>query len=210
MAEDQVRYNIGFTAGAAMLNEMQAVAGALMECRGDWEKTREKTFRENLMEKNKMSSNIRYFALMRQRLEALNEEELSMLVDGTASVRRLIVLLAICKAHPFIYDFISENVRESFYNQYEKLTHADFNQFFNEKKYIHPELESVTDRTAAKMRQVVFRILEQLELIESVDTGLLQRPYLPQKVEYTIARDNPKWLAAFLYSNNEISNAVSI
>lgn len=206
----QVKYNIGFTAGTAMLNEMQAVAGALMECKGDWEKTKEKTFKENLMEKNKMSSNIRYFALMRQRLKALNEEELFMLVDGTAVVRRLIVLLAICKAHPFIYDFISENVRECFYNQHEKLTRADFNEFFNEKKYIHPELESVTDRTAAKMRQVVFRILEQSELIESVETGLLQRPYLPEKVEYAIVRDNPKWLAAFLYSNNEISNAISI
>lgn len=210
MATGQDTYNIGFTAGAAMLNEMKAVAGALMECGGDWEKTKDKTFKENLMEKDKKSSNVRYFALMKQRLEVLNDEQLSMLVDGTASIRRLIVLLAICKAHSFIYDFISENVRECFFNQYEKVTQANFNEFFNEKKYIHPELESVTDQTAAKMRQVVFRILEQLELIESADTGLLQRPYLPEKVERVIVKDNPKWLAAFLYSNNEISNAISL
>lgn len=206
----QDTYNIGFTAGAAMLNEMKAVAGALMECGGDWEKTKDKTFKENLMEKDKKSSNVRYFALMKQRLEVLNDEQLSMLVDGTAVVRRLIVLLAICKAHSFIYDFISENIRECFFNQYEKVTQANFNEFFNEKKYIHPELEAVTDKTVAKMRQVVFRILEQLELIESADTGLLQRPYLPEKVERAIVKDNPKWLAAFLYSNNEISNAISL
>ena len=199
MATGQDTYNIGFTAGAAMLNEMKAVAGALIECGGDWEKTKDKTFKENLMEKDKMSSNVRYFALMKQRLEVLNDEQLSMLVDGTASVRRLIVLLAICKAHSFIYDFISENVRECFFNQYEKVTQANFNEFFNEKKYIHPELERVTDQTVAKMRQVVFHILEQLELIESADTGLLQRPYLPEKVERVIAKDHPKWLAAFLY-----------
>jgi len=147
---------------------------------------------------------------MKQRLEVLNEVELSLLVDGTAAVRRLIVLLAICKAHSFIFDFISENVRECFYNQYEKVTQANFNEFFNEKKYIHPELEAVTDQTVAKMRQVVFRILEQLEIIESVDTGLLQRPYLPEKVERAIVKDDPKLLAAFLYSNNEISNAISL
>ena len=201
---------MGFTAGAAMLNEMYAVAGALLHYGGDWEKTKDKTFKENLMEKDKKSSVIRYFALMKQRLEVLNEEELSLLVDGTAAVRRLIVLLAICKAHSFIFDFISENLRESFYNQYEKVTQANFNEFFNEKKYIHPELEAVTDQTVAKMKQVVFRILEQLEIIESVDTGLLQRPYLPEKVERTIVKDDPKLLAAFLYSNNEISNAISL
>ncbi len=136
--------------------------------------------------------------------------DVSTLIDGTAAVRRLIVLLAICKAHSFIFDFISENVRECFYNQYEKVTQANFNEFFNEKKYIHPELEAVTDQTVAKMRQVVFRILEQLEIIESVDTGLLQRPYLPEKVECAIVKDDPKLLAAFLYSNNEISNAISL
>ena len=162
------------------------------------------------MEKDKKSSIVRYFSLMKQRLEVLNEEELSLLVDGTAAVRRLIVLLAICKAHSFIFDFISENLRESFYNQYERVTQANFNEFYNEKKYIHSELEAVTDQTVAKMKQVVFRILEQLEIIESIDTGLLQRPYLPEKVERTIVKDDPKLLAAFLYSNNEISNAISL
>ena len=34
--------------------------------------------------------------------------------------------------------------------------------------------------------------------------GLLQRPYLPEKVERAIVKDDPKLLAAFLYSNNEI------
>lgn len=210
MAIEQNTYNIGFTAGAAMLHEMHAVAAALMVCGGDWEQAKEKTFRENLMEKDKLSSNQRYFALMKQRLEALTEAELALLIDGTAAVRRLIVLLAICKAHAFIYEFISENVRECFYNQCEKVSLANFNEFFNEKRYIHPELEAVTDQTVYKMRQVVFRMLEQLGLIESVNTGILQRPYLPEKVERVIVRDNPKWLAAFLYSNNEISNAVSL
>ena len=114
---------MSFTAGAAMLNETYAVAEVLLECEGDWERTKARTLRDNLMEKDKMSSNQRYFALMKQRLEALNQAELEMLVNSTVAVRRQLVLLAICKAHPFIYDFISENVRDCFYNQYEKVTH---------------------------------------------------------------------------------------
>ena len=197
---------MSFTAGAAMLNEMHAVAEALLACDGDWERTKDKTFKENLMEKEKMSSNVRYFALMKQRLEVLNDAELDMLVNGTVAVRRLIVLLAICKAHSFIYDFISENVRDCFYNQYDKISYANFNEFYNEKKYEHPEIEQVSELTVAKMRQVVFRILEQTELIEDAESGILRRPYLSEAIERMVVKDNPKWLAIYLYSNNEINN----
>ena len=206
MANESNIYNMSFTAGAAMLNETYAVAQALLDCNGDWGRAKEITFKENLMQKDKAASNARYFALMKQRLETLNQAELEMLVNSTVAVRRLLVLLAICKAHPFIYDFISENVRDCFYNQYEKVTHANFNEFYNEKKYEHPEIEQVTDQTVAKMRQVTFRILEQTELIEDADSGILRRPYLTENVERLIVQDDPKWLAIYLYSNNEISN----
>lgn len=206
MIRERETYNMSFTAGAAMLNEMHAVAEALVACDGDWERTKDKTFKENLMEKEKMSSNIRYFALMKQRLEVLNSAELDMLVSGTVAVRRLIVLLAICKAHSFIYDFISENVRDSFYNQYEKISYANFNEFYNEKKYLHPEIEQVSELTVSKMRQVVFRILEQTELIEDAESGILRRPYLSETIERMIVKDDAKWLAIYLYSNNEINN----
>ena len=199
-------YNMSFTAGAAMMNETLAVAEALLECDGDWERTKEKTFRENLMNKDKLSSNQRYFLLMKQRLEVLNDTEIRMLVNSTVAVQRMIVLLAICKAHAFIFDFITEIVRECFYNLHERLTNADFNEFFNEKKYEHPELERVTEQTVHKMRQVTFRILEQTELIESAESGELRRPYLTEALERLIVQDDAKWLAIYLYSNNEISN----
>ena len=137
-------------------------------------------------------------------------EELTLLVDGNMAARRQMVLLAICKAHPFIFDFIRENVRESFYSLHEKISHSNFNEFFNEKKYIHPELEQITDLTIAKIRQVIFRILEQTELIESAETGILRRPYLTEQVERVITKDNARWLTIFLYSNTEMNSLVSL
>ena len=205
MTNESSTYNMSFTAGAAMLNETHAVASALLDCDGDWGRTKEITFKKNLMQKEKATSNARYFALMKQRLDALNDEELSMLVNGTVANRRLVILLAICKAHPFIFDFISGMVRDRFYNQYDKITHADFNEFYNENKYIHPELEKVTEQTVAKMRQVIFRILEQTEIIEDAESGVLRRPYLSEPIERMIVKDNSKWLAIYLYSDNEIN-----
>ena len=210
MQKETVKYDMSFTAGAAMLNETHAVASVLIDCDGDWDKAKEITFKENLMQKDKATSNARYFALMKQRLEALNNEELTMLVNCTVSVRRLLVLLAICKAHPFIYDFISETVRDRFYSQYERISHADFNEFYNENKYVHPELEKVTEQTVAKMRQVIFKILEQTEIIEDAGSGILRRPYLSETMERMVVKDDPKWLAIYLYSNNEINNLAEL
>jgi hypothetical protein len=206
IAIDNNKYNMSFVAGAAMMNETYAVAKAYLECDGDWDLTKEKTFRENLMEKDKLSSNQRYFLLVRQRIEALNEEEIQILVNSTIAIRRVIVLLAICKAHLLIYDFIAEYVRDCYYNLHEKVSHASFNEFYNEKKYEHPELEKVTEKTLAKVRQVIFRILEQTELVESANNGELKRPYLTEDLERLIVKDDAKWLAIYLYSNNEISN----
>lgn len=208
--EGETTYNLTFTAGALLMNETCAVAEVYLESGRDWDKTKECAFRENLMRKDKVSTNKRFFSLVKQRIEALNEEELNLLISGSNSIKRLILLLAICKAHSLIFDFLFFNVRDCFFNMNEKVTHANFNEFFNEKKYIHPELESITDLTVNKIRQVVFRILEQAELIDSVDTGILQRPYLPEKLEEVIVKDDPKWLGIYLYSNNEISNIRSI
>ena len=58
------------------------------------------------MRKEKVSTNKRLFSLVKQRIEVLNEEEQNLLVAGTNSVRRLLLLLAVCKAHSFIFDFI--------------------------------------------------------------------------------------------------------
>lgn len=203
-------YNLTFTAGALLMNETCAVAEVFLETGRNWEITKERAFRENIMEKDKLSTNKRFFSLVKQRIESLNECEQELLVEGNNSIRRLILLLAICKAHALVFDFISVNVRECFFNMDEKVTHANFNEFFNEKKYIHPELETITDLTIGKIRQVVFKILEQSELIESVDSGVLRRPYLPEKVEEVITKDDPKWLGVFLYSNNEINSARSL
>jgi hypothetical protein len=60
------------------------------------------------------------------------------------------------------------------------------------------------------MRQVIFRILEQLEIIEDAESGILRRPYLSEAVERLVVKDDPKWLAIYLYSNNEINNLAEL
>lgn len=204
---DRTRYNMSFTAGAALLNETCVVAKALLECNGDWEATRDKTFANNLMEKNKPSTMQRTFYLVKQRLMSLNTDELKILSNGSVDEKRVIALLAICKTHTFVFEFIAEVVRSCFYGLKEKVSNGDFNSFFNDKRYVYPELEKMTDNSVAKVRQVTFRILEQLGIIDSAKNGIIRRPYVPSNIEKTIVKDNPGWLAIYLYTNEEIKRA---
>lgn len=204
MADSREKYKFNFTAGALMPNEMVAVAEVLLKNNEDWQKTQKEVMDKNIMQKEKPSTNRRYFSLMQERLATLNPKELERLVKGNPTEKRQICLLAICKAHSIVNDFINEKLRESFYNQIERISPTIFNTFINEKKADHPELEKVTENTIYKMKQVIFKILEQSQLIEDKNSGLIKRPFLNEKMEKVIAEDNPKWLAPFLYSDQEI------
>lgn len=85
MSENEI-YNISFTAGAAMLVETHAVAEVLIECDGDWNKVKDRVFAENIMQKDKKSSTVRYYALIKQRLEVLTPEELRLLSENPADL----------------------------------------------------------------------------------------------------------------------------
>ena len=78
MAAEQI-YNLTFTAGTLLLNETCAVAEAFLESGRNWDITKERTFKENLMEKEKVSTNKRFFSLVKQRIEVLNGAEQQLL-----------------------------------------------------------------------------------------------------------------------------------
>ena len=54
---------------------------------------------------------------------------------------------------------------------------------------------------------MVFKILEQTELIDSVKSGTIKKPYVSPQLEQVIVKDNPFLLAALLYNNEEIKLA---
>ena len=74
MQTNNQTYNLTFTAGALLMNETCAVAEVYLETGRDWEITKDRVFKENLMEKEKVSTNRRFFSLVKQRIEALNEK----------------------------------------------------------------------------------------------------------------------------------------
>lgn len=203
------RYKFSFTAGSALLQESLIVARLLVDNQFDWDKAKEKTYTENLLQKNRSKTIEKIFSLVKKRLSNLSQPQLILLSQASLPESKILILLAIVKTHNIILDFITEVLRDKYFSFDFQLTQADYNSFCREKEVEHPELSAISESTFKKIKQVTFKILEQTELIDSVKTGLIKKPYISEEIEHAIVVDNPLYLAALLYDNNDIQSAIN-
>ncbi|MFZ9937174.1 MAG: BrxA family protein, partial [Luteolibacter sp.] len=85
------------------------------------------------------------------------------------------------------------------------LRESDYRRFIEEKTPAHPELLKRSESTSGKVRSVLFAMLREAGILsKGNEIGLFHRPVIPYEVEHSIRAENPEWLAAFLFPENEI------
>ena len=158
------KYSMSFTTGALFHQESVNLAGLYLE-KGDWSEVRDEVMAGNLLQTRTATSSKRVCQEICSRLKHLNKDELELLVEGDRQEQAYLLWLAICRRYHFIYDFSAEVIREHFLTLRYDLGHEDFDAFFNAKMEWHEELERITSTTRNKLRQVVFRMLRESELL---------------------------------------------
>lgn len=196
-------YIFSYTAATMMINETHSVAEVYASNK-DWDKTKDIILEDNIMQKNAISSRKRVFVELKRRLEALSKEEFECLLGSSSSDVRAIIFLSILKTYRFIYEFMVEVVRQKILMFDYKILNSDYESFFENKKYHIEQLENITDSTVSKIKQVLFKILEEATIIDSTKSKNIQKPYLSPKIIELIVKDEPKYLRAFLYTEYEI------
>ena len=204
MADD--RYVLSFTAGALLHQESLALA-ELFEELGDWAAVREQVMDDNLLQMRTPSASKRIFREVFRRLEQLTAAELTFLRTGSSQEQSHLLWLGACKRYRFIYDFAVEVVREKFIRFDFGLSYDDYDIFFNNKAEWHPEVEGVAESTRKKLRQVLFRMMRDANLL-TVDNQILPAMLTPREIE-VIAADSPSYLLAFPTSPAEIQEWLS-
>jgi hypothetical protein len=86
-------------------------------------------------------------------------------VDGSRQEQNQILWLAVCKHYRIIYEFAIEVIREKFLRLDVILSYLDYDVFFNSKAEWRQGLDQLTGTTKKKLRQVLFRILHEAEII---------------------------------------------
>ncbi|MCI7671414.1 MAG: DUF1819 family protein [Schaalia hyovaginalis] len=170
---------MSFTVGGLFEREAEILARVYAE-QPDWSTVRRIAIEENLLQARTRSTGIRIVRETLKRLAVLSDEELRILPDLTAAERSHVMWVAACRQSAFIGEFAEEVLRERFLMLARTLDYEDFDAFVRQKALWHEELVELTPRTYGKLRQTVFRMVTEAELLSK--EGLIQTAMLSPRV----------------------------
>ncbi len=153
----------------------------------------------------KTSTTKKFLNEIGKRIDSLTPLQLELLSNGSLPTQKQVVLLSMCKVHGFIRDFVIEVMREKMLVFDNQITEGDYLTFMRRKASEHDELERLHDVTKKKIRQVLFRTLEEAGWINEVNERIIQPQILDKVLIEAIVGDDPSWLKIFFISDLDIN-----
>ncbi len=159
------KYSMSFTTGSGLFSRESVELAALYLDIGDWNAVRDKVIRENLLQSRTLNTLKRVCSEVISRLKTLSSEELELLVKTDPREQCYLLWLSVCRRYPFIAEFAVEVLRERYISLKSDLNPEDFDSFFNSKSQFRSELDRIRPATKAKLRQVLFKMLREADLL---------------------------------------------
>ncbi len=160
------KYNMSFTSGALLQRESLVILNIYMLLL-DWKKVEKEILDKNILQARTQSTLKRIYGEIASRLIKLTKSELLILNDATSKDQGYILWLATCRKYKFIAEFAHEVVREKFLSLQDIVHFEDYDAFFNAKADWAPELDALSQSTQRKLRQILFRMLREANLLSS-------------------------------------------
>mgnify|MGYP002861419387 FL=1 len=194
MVNDKSKYSMTFTTCSLLVQESIKVA-ELFSKEKDWKKVSQIAADENLFQYRTVSSLKRTLSEIISRLKLLSEDALNLLINGYKEEQLQILWLAVCLRYMFIYEFSVEVIREKYRSMQYKIEQFDFDAFFNSKMNYHESLENITETTRKKLKQVLFKMMKEAEIIDKDDN--VQVALLSDRIIKAIGSMDQKYLMVF-------------
>lgn len=188
------RYIMSFTTGGLFHRESVLLAGLSLEF-NDWTVVRNKVIDENLLQARTLNTQKRICREVISRLKTFNIEELRFLIDASRQEQSYLLWIAACRRYKFIADFAVEVLRERFITLKTDLNHKDFDSFLNRKSEWHTELDEICPTTRNKLRQVLFKMLHEADLLTA--NNMINTTMLTPKLIDLVVRTNRRDLLYF-------------
>ena len=196
-------YSLSLTAASLMSFETEQVALLYLEYK-DWKVVKNLVVDDNIIQKGTISTRKREFAEIKKRLINISDNDLEFISKCTIDELKLYCLYLCSKTYRLIFEFISEVIRDKYLMFDYSILDSDYVRFIESKTMSSKKLENMTETTRYKIKQVIFKILEQSTLIDSAKLRNIQKPYISEELESVITRNNPMFLSSYLYTDGEI------
>lgn len=202
-----LKYNMSFTVGSLLLIESIPIAETYLQLQS-WDKANEVVLAENSIQSKTNATLTRFNREIVSRLQLLSDEQIKLLTEGSMVEKKLILWVAICRKYKFINDFAIEVIREKYLQLNYKITYKDFDIFFNQKAEWHDELDQLSDSSKNKLRQVLFRMLREADILFENDE--INRIHITSRFIGTMKRTNRAEFAIFPMTELDITKALDV
>lgn len=196
-----VRYRLSFTTGGLFLHEAPAVATCYLNLR-DWVKARDQVRQDNLLQVRTAAAATRISKEVTARLEHLDALELQALLELNLRDQASLLWVAACRRYAFIRDFATEVLREHHVLMRRQLSFGDYDAFYNSKALWHAELDDIATSTQHKLRQNLFRMLREADLVS--EQHVIQPALLSPYLAHLLAKRSEQELLVFPATDSDI------
>ena len=191
-------YSFSFATTALNVHEMVKVAQSIVETR-EMDATNELGNGKKISGQKKMQE-------YTSRIRTLTTNQLQLLAHGNLNSQRQMAYLSICKSYGFIRDFVVEVLRDKILLFDYQIEDSDYLSFWRRKAELYPRMESFTENSKKKIRQITLRILAEADMIDSTSNKMIKIQIIDPVVEKVILEDNPNWMKVFLKSDLDIKS----
>lgn len=201
------KYLLSYTAVSLQAYEAETIANIYSKTL-DWMSVEKQVVEENALQKGTVATRKREFIEFKKRFQTLTPQQLEFYQDATSSDVKNLTMLSCLKLYQFIYDFATEIMRNKLLLFDFQIINSDYESFYDSKRVAYDNLNTISEGTQNKLKQVMFKMFEQAGFIDGVKNKNIQKPYLSEELIKLIVQDDPKYLGAFLYSDNEINEHI--
>lgn len=197
-------YSFGFLGVSLRPDAARVVAEVFLE-EGTWEATRARVLATNALQCRTRLTLRRMEQELRLRLSTLTPAQLQLLVTAAGPDRVAIAWLSALKQAPFLFDFAAEVLREKLAGTDRVFRFSDYEAFLDTHTLVHAELADLKQSSRQKLRQMLMHMLTEAALLHRQGKAVLvQRPPMGSAVLDAIVADDARWLAGFLYTDDEV------
>jgi len=162
-------YTLSFTVGGLLSREAAILAPIYTDAR-DWVVVRDVAVEENLLTTRTRSTGVRLVRETIARLSALADSEVECLTELTGTERSHLMWAAACRRYSLVGEFAEEVLRERFLTLAGRVTYENYDSFYRAKAMWNDELDTISEATYRKLRQVLFKMMVEAELLTTAGT----------------------------------------
>lgn len=174
-------YSAKLTGEPFLYNETKIIAQYLLEGY-EKEALKRKNIEENLIKHKKIGSVTRVNSPIFRRLNIMDNEMLEEFVNSDIENSKYILLYAIMKTDKLVRDFIVEVYKDKLLMRKEYIEKFEIDNWYEEKCILSKSLKEKSEKTSAKLKQVIMKILSDSGLvIKEKERFKVIRPLLKEK-----------------------------